>query len=176
MMRHFFVKGRLMMCHKHKDEMKFRYVHLTAEFYKLFSHYAEMMKDENRQYIHLLAEFKGHKFVVPFRSYIKHKEAFIFSHHDSKLDKNDTKGLDYSKALIIHDIDRFTYPSKKNIPQHQHDLIMEMQDYIIRKFQKYVDEYSKMTAKKDKNYLRRTGSFSTLQNFHKELGIEQAES
>lgn len=43
---------------------------------------------------------------------------------------------------------------------------------IIRQFKKYVDDYCKFTEKKDLNFSKRVGKYSTLQNFHLELGIK----
>jgi protein AbiQ len=142
----------------------FRYVHLTSSFYQDFSWYKETMKNPDRQYLHLVAQHRGHTFVIPFRSEINHRYCFKFS-------PNNNKGLDYSKAIIIQDMQKYAVPSAKPIPQYQHDLIVRKEATILRKFYKYVDDYCKAVQNNDTNVLNRIGKYSSLMNFHNELGI-----
>jgi protein AbiQ len=143
----------------------FEYVHLLPAFYVDYKNYKEVMLNEDRQYLHIIMQYKGCNFLIPFRSEIKHKYAFKFK-------QKEQKGLDYSKALIIKDLKRYTIKSKKNIPQFQHDIIRKDQEIILRQFKKYVDDYCKFTEKNDLNFKKRVGKYSTLQNFHLELGIK----
>lgn len=126
------------------------------------------MRNPDRPYMHIVASYKGHNFLIPFRSKINHRHGFIFNNKERK-------GLDFTKAIIMSDLDKYSYESEKPIPQKHHDTIVKKQDFIIRKFKKYVDEYCKYTIKTDENYLRIKGRFSTLQNFHEELGITSSQ-
>lgn len=141
-----------------------QYVHLTNQFYIDYSHCKEAMQDPDRQYLHVLTKYKGNTYVIPFRSHINHRYCFKFA-------ANDTKGLDYSKAMIIND-NKYIIKSKKNIPQYQHDLIVRKESMIVRQFFKYVKDYCKAVQKNDVNALNRMGKFSTLQYFHEELGLK----
>lgn len=82
------------------------------------------------------------------------------------------KGIDFSKAIIINDIKKYTQVSQKNIPQYQHNLIKKDAAIISRRFEKYVDEYCKRVSNNDVNFIKRVGRYSSLQNYHVELGIE----
>lgn len=144
---------------------QFQYVHLSEQFYNDYSDLKETMKNPDRQYLHMLTKYKGNTFVIPFRSEIKHKYCFKFKSSESK-------GLDFSKAVIINDL-KYITKSKKNIPQYQHIIIQKKQEFIVRKFTKYVNDYCDAILRKDKNAINRIGQYSTLQNFHKELNLEE---
>ncbi|MEC0373329.1 hypothetical protein P4H51_25810 [Paenibacillus chibensis] len=66
---------------------------------------------------------------------------------------------------------KYVVPSAKPIPQKQHDLIVRKEQLILRHFYKYVDDYCKAVQNNDTNMLNRLGKYSSLKNFHQELGI-----
>lgn len=144
--------------------ISFQYVHLNALFYEDFKGYHEIMMNEDRQYLHIITDYRGNTYAIPFRSEITH--AFCF-----RLSSVDNKGLDYTKSVIINDVLKYVYLSKKNIPQNQHNLIVANEVKIKRYFYRYVDDYCKAVQKNDVNVLRRIGRFSSLKNYHKELNL-----
>lgn len=102
----------------------------------------------------------GLLFGIPLRSHIKHKAAFI---------TDGTKGLDYSKAVLISDEDHVSQ-DPFTIPQHEYVKIADRELHIRERFEKYIKKYIKAANAGDKNVLNEY-RYSTLQNYHAELKI-----
>lgn len=98
------------------------------------------------------------KFGIPLRSNMKHKSGF---------NTVESKGLDFSKAVLIEDDAHIGSTFK--IPAKEYKKIQDKEHFITSKFQKYVETYIKGVNKKDDNILRGY-TFSTLQNYHQVLG------
>lgn len=148
----------------HSTISDFQYVHLNTQFYEDYKGFREILKDEDRQYLHIVTTYRGNTFLIPFRSEMRHNYGFKFS-------RTDNKGLDFTKAIIINDLPKYVVLSKKNIPQYQHDLIVKNEEMIKRKFFRHVEDYCKAVQNDDMNVLNRIGKYSPFQYFHKELGI-----
>jgi protein AbiQ len=162
------------------SNLEFEYMHLTTDFYSDYAHCEQMMRDENRQYLHLLIKHRGNDFFIPFRSNVNHPFAFIFSQYvpsnEAKIAQKG-KGIDYSKAVIINDIAKYASSSSKPIPQVQHDAISKHFSMIRNQFCKFVNNYCNDIQKGNTSALERKRSHMwTLQYFHKELGILEKES
>lgn len=100
----------------------------------------------------------GITFGIPLRSNMKHKHGFSTV---------ESKGLDYSKAVIIKDPahikkEPFVIPSKEFIKISDREL------FIRERFEKYIKKYIKAVKNGDENILREY-KFSTLVNYHDEL-------
>lgn len=116
-------------------------------------------KGENRGYgIAIVYISNCIKFGIPLRSNMRHKSGFKTV---------DQKGLDYSKAIIIPD-DKYI-DSVFNIPSDEYKKIQDTENFINKKFKKYVERYIKAINNKDENIIWEY-RFSTLQNYHTELG------
>lgn len=102
----------------------------------------------------------GLTFGIPLRSNITHKNAFMTT---------GTKGLDYSKAVLIADEDHIS-DDPFTIPQGEFVKIADRELHIRERFEKYIKKYIKAVKAEDKNILREYG-YSTMQNYHVELGI-----
>lgn len=102
----------------------------------------------------------GMLFGIPLRSHITHRSAFI---------TKNTKGLDYTKAVLIKDQNHVSQDSFL-IPQDEFVKIANRELFIRERFEKYVKKYIKAANSGDKNILREY-QFSTLQNYHAELMI-----
>jgi len=76
---------------------------LENNFYNDYSNCTEILKKSNRPYAVFLIKLNNLTFAVPVRSHITHK-------YSIKTIEN--KGLDFSKAVIINNIQR--YISKKH--------------------------------------------------------------
>jgi len=79
-------------------------------------------------------------------------------------------GLDFRKLLIITDLKHVTIQNKVEIPAIQKNKIYEEFDKISARLNSYVQTYVKEVNRKraKDNFLYK---FSTLKNYHKELGI-----
>lgn len=117
--------------------------------------------EKKRGYGILLIELNSLRFGIPLRSHINHK--FCFKTVDNK-------GLDFSKALLLLK-DEYISSSPFMIPAAEFVKIKDAAHIIQRKFSKYVDRYVEIVAKQDRNVLERNYKFSTLRNYHLELGL-----
>lgn len=142
---------------------------LENAFFDENEHLVEVLdKDKNgwnithktRGYGILVVNINNLRFGIPLRSHIKHKACFITS---------DTKGLDYSKAVLLLKDDYISQQSFV-IPQAEFLKIKEHTYFIEKQFTKYIARYLKGVEKNDLNILRGY-QFSTLQNYHVELGL-----
>lgn len=102
----------------------------------------------------------GMRFGIPLRSNLKYKHGFKTI---------DGKGLDYSKAVLIGNAAFIGQPF--TIPQDEYLKIKEKEHFIVSRFQKYVERYINLANKGDKNALHQSYRYTTLVNYHAELGI-----
>lgn len=102
----------------------------------------------------------GMLFGIPLRSHITHSSAFI---------TKQTKGLDYTKAVLIKN-ETHVSQDAFHIPQDEFVKIADRELFIRERFEKYIKKYVKAGNSGDKNILREY-RFSTLQNYHEELEI-----
>jgi protein AbiQ len=82
------------------------FVFLTRSFYTNHASLIEAEQKVERPYTVTIVKVRGCDFAIPLRSHIKHPHALF-------TDRQKTKGLDLSKAVIIDglvDIDRSTTP------------------------------------------------------------------
>jgi len=108
-------------------------------------------------------------FAIPLRSNIKHKASFVTkkSHVGNSLGK----GLDYSKALLITKSSYILTEEPFLIPTDEYISINNKENYIIKSFEKYVSKYISAVKNNDTNILNsKIYRFTTLKNYHKELG------
>ncbi len=108
-------------------------------------------------------------FAIPLRSRIKHGASYITER--SAVQGERGKGLDFSKAVLIA---KPSYVSSSNfkIPPTHHNRLKGKEKYITNSFQKYVHGYIKAVKAKDTNILSSTDyRYTTLQNYHAELGL-----
>ncbi len=112
----------------------------------------EILQKSNRAYnIAVFNSHKGYYVCVPFRSNITHKYAYRFK--KSKRSKYNKSSVDYKKMIIIRNLD---YIDDDNIA------VIDKDEYIDYKTGK--QNISEQEAK-------RRYEFSSLQYFHKELGL-----
>ncbi|MDQ7731047.1 type III toxin-antitoxin system TenpIN family toxin [Halomonas sp. SpR8] len=141
---------------------------LEAEFFEENSHLVEVLDKRNgvwdgekeRGYGILLISYNSLRFGIPLRSHIKHKFCFF---------TDGSKGLDYTKAVLLVK-DDYISQTPFMIPSDEYVKIKDRTHHIGDKFSKYVNKYVDGVGKNDRNVLR-DYRFSTLQNYHKELGL-----
>jgi len=100
----------------------------------------------------------GITFGIPLRSNMSHKNGFPTA---------GTKGLDYSKAVIIKN-EQHIKNEPFVIPSSEFTKISDRELFIRERFEKYIKKYIKAVKSGDKNILREY-KFSTLVNYHDEL-------
>ncbi|MBB4955064.1 hypothetical protein H4S14_003085 [Agrobacterium vitis] len=116
--------------------------------------------DKSRPHAIVVIEVNGLRFAIPLRTHLRHKQGFPTI--------NDC-GLDYSKCLLIFE-DKDISRDIKLESAAEFKIINEHEHKIIKDFKKYVDKYIKAVLKEDKFVLNEY-RFSTLQNYHDQLGI-----
>jgi len=141
---------------------------LTDQFYADNKGLQEALDSSNdgkvRGYGIVVIDLKGLMFGIPLRSHLNHKFGFV-----SQRSEGTTKGLDYTKALLIQ---KEEYVSRSyKIPVDEFTYINDKKEKIQEEFKKFVTRYTEAHFKKDENILRNY-RYSTLKNYHKELGLE----
>lgn len=120
----------------------------------------------------LIQSHYGYFVCIPYRSEIKHKNAFLFK--NTKRSKHHKSGLDYSKMVIVSDLEYIDDKTTK-IDQDEYnatrDNIVKIKDAAV----KYIDEY--VNFLKDgtgisRQEFKRKYEYSTLKYFHNELGLK----
>jgi len=140
-------------------------------FFKENSHLVEVLdKDRSgawissilkqRGYGVVLVELNGLRFGIPLRSHMNHHFGFK---------TKEGKGLDYTKAVLLIK-DGYISEQPFLIPSDEFVQISDRERFITQQFEKYVKKYIEGVKRQDENILR-PYKFSTLQNYHKELGL-----
>ena len=148
---------------------------LSQDFYKAYPHstYPELMEKHGRPYTCLLIDTHDSYLVcIPFRTSIKHNEAFLFS--NTLRSTISRSGLDYKKVVLVQnnlyidssinykiDDDEYTM-MMKNI----HKIVVGIDNYIST----YVDHITEKCILHSKEYTRKY-KYSTLPYFHNILGL-----
>ncbi|MBA5686084.1 type III toxin-antitoxin system TenpIN family toxin [Rugamonas apoptosis] len=144
---------------------------LNEVFYEENKHLVEVMDktgtqwtgDKTRGYGIVLVEVNGLKFGIPLRSNMRPYNGFITAPKESK-------GLDFSKAVLLSK-EEYISESEFIIPRPEFLRIKDNSAAIARDFNKYVKKYVRGASKNDSNILK-DYRFTTLQNYHAELGIK----
>ncbi|SCZ68593.1 protein AbiQ [Epibacterium ulvae] len=140
---------------------------LLPVFYNNNNHLSETLDgtgtpgEKNRGYGIVVIEVNnGMRFGIPLRSNLNHKHGFKTI---------GGKGLDYSKAVLIGNAVFIGQPFK--IPHDEYVKIKDREHFITSRFQKYVERYIVLANKGDNNALQQSYRYTTLVNYHAELGI-----
>lgn len=80
--------------------MAFQFFFLTQDFYSDYANCPEIEQKPTRPHIRVIVHAEGIDFAVPFRSHIDHPHAFL-------TDPLKKCGLDFSKAIVITDYNRY---------------------------------------------------------------------
>lgn len=135
---------------------------LTKDFYETYFNCPEILKKENRPYVICLIEVDDLTFAIPIRHNITHK-------YSIKTFNN--QGLDFTKAVIIN---KKTYISEKNvyIENEEFQILFQKKNLIKPKLIQFIKIYKKAVINNQDNKNKLLCAMSSLQYFHKELGIE----
>lgn len=116
---------------------------------------------KDRPHAIVVVEVRGLRFAIPLRTNLTHKQGFKTVNNG---------GLDYSKALLIFDDQDIRADIKLKSPE-EFKAITNREDKIVKDFTKYVDRYVFAAKKNDQNILQQTYRYTTLVNYHKQLGV-----
>ncbi len=142
---------------------------IKEDAYNRLSKDRPQVLQKNRGYGIVSVTVNDLTFAIPLRSNMNHNNGLktIFQKRGGDKVWN---GLDYSKALLVEESDLARVAFKPR-EQAEYDKIQKNKDKITSDFEKYVKNYivcaEKGTSSTDKRY-----KFSTLQYFHKELGVD----
>ncbi|MBQ8279216.1 MAG: hypothetical protein IJZ23_05190 [Roseburia sp.] len=156
-------------------ENDYQILRLTDAFYDAYPNppYLEIMKKRRRAYNCLLFQTHYDYFIcIPYRTEILHPYSFHF--RKSERSRKHKSGLDYTKIIIIKNLD---YIDSKDalIDKDEFNETMIYLERIKEEALNYVETYVNHKNKKRMLHgaeFERRYRFSTLQYFHKELGIE----
>lgn len=141
------------------------YVFLTEDFYSRYNDtdYPEIERKSTRPYIMIQITINGLDFGIPLRSGINHKYALWTN-------KKKHCGADYSKAVLISDA-KYIDSKSPYVRQDEHNAL-KGKEYLLKKgFEGYIDTYKEALEHLDIERNKKLCQYSTLQYFHKELGI-----
>ena len=135
----------------------------------------ESLRKSTRPYIEgTLCSIDDNTAFVPFRTRInshfmeKHPDAIV-----SLTKPPERAGLDISKMIILSPEMIQCEFKRKLINDQQYQTLLEKQDELWDKVEKYVKEYKREVRTGEK--LRPEYRYTSLQYFHKELGLERME-
>ena len=136
---------------------------LKNQFYSDYSNCPEILKKTNRPYVVFLLTLNNLTFAVPVRSHINHK-------YSIKTVRN--KGLDFSKAVVINDNQRYISRRHAYIDNREYQIIMGQKWKIIQKMKDYIRKYKEALKNISIPANKILCDSSSLQYFHAELGIK----
>lgn len=153
--------------------MKIELRKIKDEFYRDKSSLKEILHKEpnkERGYGYIYVPIKGYNFAIPLRSHITHDNGFVLT---TPPNSRGYGGLDYSKAIIVSADylgDVFVIDNK------QFGKIYRNSKTIITEFTQYVENYIAYRTNDQldstlKDAYSRAYRYSTMKNYHEELGI-----
>lgn len=141
-----------------------RFAFLSEAFFNDYptEQFPEIEHKPNRPYVVVFVTVGEQQFAIPMRSHITHPHAFL-------TDKEKRCGVDYTKAIVVLDEEKYLDSTKKpHIRPNEFDALRGKEYKIQCGLQKYIEKYKKAkTSEKeiDKILVR----CSTLQYFEKYL-------
>ena len=144
--------------------------YLSQSFYAKYNEidYPEIEHKERRPYIVLLIRLHDNTFALPFRTNIRHNNCYKFRNSSRPTDA--VTGIDFSKAVVVND------PSyigeHADIDNKEYIELSERSSFIISRFNTYLNGYYSYVSGRTHAQQARQYRYTSLQYFHKELGIE----
>ncbi|WP_456110916.1 type III toxin-antitoxin system TenpIN family toxin [Roseburia inulinivorans] len=165
------------MCTLDTDAFDYQVLNLTNQFYLDYPDppYKEIVRKNNRPYNCLLLQSHyGYFICIPYRSHIKHKYSYKFK--NSKRSKRTNSGLDYTKIVIIKDLN-YLGAVDAIVDTDEYKETRDNINYIKKDVQEYVDDYIEYINETSDKYtqksFKRAYGYSTLQYFHSQLDLTQ---
>lgn len=158
------------------EDINFKCVFILKEYFKKNSHLVEILdpgdleKQSQRKYIFLGFKYNSNTLLVPLRTELPDMSKIGQVGFEVPSEEKPNAGLDYRKILIVNDSSYIENPPYWKIPTSQVKIINANYDTIKNQVKAYVDGYIK-SAKKNRHLRDKKFRYSTLHNFHVELGI-----
>lgn len=157
-------------------EKQYKIVFLTQDYFRDNVNYEEMLdhlnttKQSKRQYLFVEIKYKDNNILIPLRSHLPKNKHIGDIGYPIPSSEKPNAGLDFRKIIIVNDENYIENPKFPKIPKSQQHIIQQNYLTIENKAIQYIKGYIKSSLKnrhrRDKKY-----RFSTLHNFHQELGI-----
>ena len=151
---------------------------LTKKFYDTHKaeQYPELLLKNSRSYNCLFIDLYDDYYIcVPYRTDIRHKNAYKFTH--SRRSRQHQSGLDYTKIVIAKD-SAFLGTESSVIDDDEYKETVENMERIVSEVIKFINAYlmhhTGVQKLNPKQYERKY-KYSSLQYFHKELGITDSD-
>lgn len=144
-----------------KEKIKFHL--LENQFYIDYQGCPEILNKENRPYVVFLLTLNNLTFAVPLRSHISHKYA---------IKTVGNKGIDFSKAVVINDRQKYISNKRVLIGSREYQIIMSQKWRITKKMADYIKKYKEALKNNSVPANKILCNSSSLQYFHAELGIK----
>lgn len=161
------------------SEIQCKVVFVKEEYFNKNSILEEMLdpndivKQTKRQYLFLEIQYKDNNILIPLRSNLPSDRSIGDIGYPVPSGERPNAGLDFRKTLIVNELSYIEIPESPRIPRSQQQIIEQNYSAIKNKVIQYIEGYIRSALKnrqrRDKKY-----KFSTLHNFHDELGIIEA--
>lgn len=154
----------------------FQLVFIKKSYFSNHPNLKEILKSEkrdesNRIYLYPTVLYKNNNIFIPLRKEMEPITRFGIIGFSVPSNKRPTAGLDYRKILIINNLDYIEFPPYARIPNIQEKLIRKnlntIQAQVVGYIKGYERSFNKNRTLRDKKF-----RFSSLCNFHRELGLE----
>lgn len=158
------------------EGFNFSCIFIKEEYFNENTNLVEMLdprdleKQTQRKYVFLQFKHNGNNLLVPLRSEIPNLSYIGQVGYMAPTEGRPNAGLDYRKILIVNDIKYMETHTYLKIPASQAKIINNNFNSIKNQVIAYVDGYVK-SANKNRHLRDKKFCFSTLHNFHTELGI-----
>lgn len=141
-----------------------KYTFLTDQFYSDYpnSRYPQIESKKNRPYAHIIVNTYEKLFCIPLRSNITHPHAYFTN-------KKTRSGIDYSKAVIIEDMNYIDNDTKVFLRQDEFNKLRGKEHIIQKQFRNYIELYKKAKSDLTIPYRNEILKFSTLQYFEDKI-------
>lgn len=148
-------------------ETTMKFIFITNDFFLDHEHLKEIEKKDTRPYAMVKVQMNEIEFFLPLRSGITHKHLF-------QTDKDNKCGVDYSKAIIVND-PKYIDSKQPYIRPNEYRALLGKEYQLKVGMEKYIKDYKKALRKQHIHEYKNLCKFSTLQNYHIELGITSIE-
>lgn len=162
------------------EEINFKCVFICEEYFKKNNHLVEMLDPGNlqkqiqRKYIFLRFKYNENNLLVPLRTEMPDMSKLGQVGYRVPSEKRPNAGLDYRKILIVNDKKYIETPQYLKLPPSQKKIINTNYNTIKNQVIGYVTGYIK-SANKNRHLRDKKFRFSTLRNFHAELGVNKVD-
>ncbi|MGK0469342.1 hypothetical protein [Clostridium sp.] len=152
-----------------------KFVFIEKIYFTENIHFIEMLdpydeKQSRRNYLFLNVNYEGNNLLVPLRTEMDSEKPFGIIGYAVPSNTKVNAGLDFRKILIVNDFTYIETPEYCRIPQSQQNIIDQNYSKISNLVTSYVKGYIS-SAIKGREKREPKYRYSTLHNFHKELGI-----